>query len=159
MCSRTVTRWVLTIALTSAISVTNRSWVSCWGPNFANTTSKTRLTMPICLSNTPPKWDGWGGGWVSISWKAFSNLDCQPRKLVHRSHLRTATGPQKARNLLNPHINELESILSSTSICMALELRQDPIVLHWMLFLWIFVCKQSMGRKHRIWLCEEWQGV
>ena len=51
----------LTIATTSAISVTSNSWVSWVLPSSANMASSTRRMVPICLSHTPPKCDAWGG--------------------------------------------------------------------------------------------------
>ena len=43
------------ILVTSAMRVTNNSWVSCRLPRSRNIASNILLAVPICLSQAPPK--------------------------------------------------------------------------------------------------------
>ena len=92
----------------------------------------------ICLSQTPPKCDAWGGlsshsHPLSVTnFFTFSSLSSDdaslssvfaPTKLVPQSHLRSLAWPRSAKNLLSAQIKALVSIASRTSMCMALLLR------------------------------------
>ena len=81
--------------------------------------------MAIWRSQTPPKWDAWGGlkthsqfCWTiyyanalwSISFNASSNSDFAPTKFVLRSHLNNDGGPRIEKKRLKAQIKEHESI-------------------------------------------------
>jgi hypothetical protein len=121
----------LIMPVISAIRVTNSLCVSCGLPSSRNIVSSIHLAVPICLSQTPPKCEAWGGlnihsqfcsvtyfviAFWFIALRAWSNSDFPPMKLVPRSHRRRNDGPCKVKNRLRAQINELVSIVSNTSI-------------------------------------------
>lgn len=120
----------LTIAVTSAISVTRSLCVSWDPPSSKNMAFNTRRMVPICRSQTPPKYEACGGlkchlqPWSltyfsnlrwSISLMALSSSDFPPTKLEPWSHLSNNAGPRSERACVQD---------SRVSICMALLLRQ-----------------------------------
>ena len=117
--------------------------VSCGLPSSRNIASSTRLAVPICLSQTTPKCEAWGGlnihsQFCSVTYfvitffwfialRAWSNSDFPPIKLVPRSHRRRNDGPRKVKNRLRAQINKLVSIVSNTSIWTALQFKHVNI--------------------------------
>lgn len=129
----------LTIAVTSAISVTKSSCVSCDPPSSKNMSSNTQRMVPICRSHAPPNCEAYGGlkrhsqpssltyrsnlRW-SISFIVSSSSDFPPMKLVPRSLLSSDAGPRSAKKRLSAQMKELVSMDSKTSMWTALLLRQ-----------------------------------
>lgn len=97
--------------------------------------SNTHRTVPICYSKMRCVWrvkyptffcyNFWTCVW-SISESARSNCDFPPTKLVRRSHtcMNFVTDTQMVKNHPSAEMNELASIVSSTSMWMAPLLRQ-----------------------------------
>ena len=65
-----------------------------------------------------------------ISPKAWFSSDFAPMKLDPPSQRKRDDRPHKAKNLLRAHMNELVSMVSSTSMCTALQLKHKNISAH-----------------------------
>ena len=125
----------LTMAVTSDIRVTSGLWVSFCALVSNSMAFRMHRIVPIWRSQTPPKWDACGGlnchsqpcsfryfstACLSISAKDSSNSVFAPTKLLPWSHLSLSAGPRIEKNRLRAHMNELASIVSRSSMWIAL---------------------------------------
>lgn len=120
------------------------------------------LQAPIILSQTPPKWDAWGGlnnqeapfsarycptDPVSTKCASMLNSLAAPTKLVPLSERYCFTGPRTATNLLKAFMNEELLSCSTSSICTARDTRQVNKIAQRFWLLWPpLVLRKTMGQ-------------
>ena len=155
---------LLAFPVTPAMRVTSSSWVSYGRPIPSKIPSSTRRTVPICRSNTPPKWRVKYPPATLFCYKLLDSclvhlrkclfqLWFHPTMLVPRSHLGFVTDPRMAKTVAvrrwtswRPQFLVPQYEWHDYSD----RWRWDqPRVLRWLHRLWVFSSRFPRGQRHR----------